>query len=73
MRILESRTEFRFKEIHIERRFLWFRWVNTYRKYRDGTILLFDGINNYKTVSIGDYCDLDNLFSTCDPFVKCKS
>jgi len=73
MRILKQETQFRFKEIHVESKFLWIKQRRIYRKYRGGTILQFDGKDKYKSVGIREYLDLDDLFSTCDPFVESKT
>lgn len=63
MKLLKHIKTEKFQEITVERRFLWFKWKETYRLYGN-SILAFKEPNSFSDISLQTYCNIHKLFDT---------
>lgn len=65
MRVLSVTTTKDYKEVVVERKFLWWKLVNTYRRH-DRKILYFEQPDYYRGLGLSEYCDISPLFGLPD-------
>jgi hypothetical protein len=62
MKLLKNEKTEKYHEIEVEYSFLWIKWKVKYRKV-NGDIYKFEAPNNYYTIGLIEYCDIDGLFN----------
>ena len=62
MKIIKIEKNDKYHEIEVQKSFLWFKWINVYRKI-DGHIFRYKSPNIYHSIGLVEYCNVWGLFS----------
>ena len=64
MRVISVKNNGDHKEVVLEERLLWWREINTYRKYKQGSsIFLYEAPDNFTPLGLSSYLSIIPFFS----------